>query len=72
MSNERLIARPNDARREQLVREIIRSKNLFRQATLAETKQILPWIDVITYEDMRHLLRDGKFTEPHIRDALVL
>ncbi len=49
--------------------QIIRNKNVF-DTNLYEAKEKMPWIDAITYEDIRKLIRENNFNNKTILSAL--
>jgi hypothetical protein len=56
-----LQARPHDAERERMVRTIIKHEPAFKNGKLKDLSYKMPWLDAITYEDIRHLIRANEF-----------
>lgn len=61
-------SKPSAVVAEQMATQMMSSKNKFRD--LEKLRQSLPWMDAITYEDGRRLIREGNFTKQNILDIL--
>ena len=59
-SKEGLVKKPTDELREQYITAVLDNQALFNNGTLANAKQTLPWIDIITYEDIRLLKNNNR------------
>lgn len=51
------------------VKQIVSNKLIFDE-DLYTAKSIMPWIDAITYEDIRKLIRENNFNEETILSVL--
>lgn len=72
MSNKDfLVARPNSNKREGMVKNIMAHKVLFEKSDLNTAKYKMPWLDAITYEEVRSLILSNKFNAENIRRLLV-
>ena len=45
--------------------EIIQNKPLFNR-NLYDAQDAMPWLDPVTYEDARHLVRGGRLTHDNV------
>ena len=73
-SNERefLTARPNDSEKNNMTREIMSNRKIFEDPPISieEVRMGIPWMDAIVYEDIRRLVREKKFNDVNIKQAL--
>lgn len=60
--------KPNSHDADKMSDIMLLNKDKFRKMTLA--KKIMPWLDAITYEDSRRLIREGNFTKRNILTIL--
>jgi predicted type IV restriction endonuclease len=69
-SEEGLISKPSDRDINIYIVEVIKNKNLFGpHGTFYAARELMPWLDALTYEDMRKLLRENRFTADEIQHA---
>lgn len=66
---EGLSSAPSAAQREIMTNQMLNNKKLFN-TSLDSTKQILPWIDAVVYEDARSLISLDKFNKKNINNIL--
>lgn len=57
-------SKPDAIHAEQMATSMLVNKDKFR--TLRSAREYMPWIDAITYEDARRLIREGNFTKQNI------
>jgi len=68
-SREGLTNKPNEKERQQMVESVLQNKNLFGNTSdMLTTRNVLPWMDAISYEDLRKLYRHEKFTKSNINN----
>lgn len=67
---ECLVSKPTGVEKEYMASDIINNKNLFISNNMSEVRQILPWMDAITYEDVRKLIRHNDFNTASVVRAL--
>lgn len=61
-------SKPNRAQADHMAEVMLSNQDKFR--TLESAKEFMPWIDAITYEDCRRLIREGNFTKQNILTIL--
>lgn len=62
---EGLSSRPNDKEKEKYAEELYANQKVFRGG-FTEVRRRMPWLDPVTYEDARSLLRNGSFTKQNL------
>jgi hypothetical protein len=61
-------SKPSQMQADHMADVMLSNKDEFR--TLESAKKFMPWIDAITYEDCRRLIREGNFTKQNILTIL--
>ena len=67
VEREGLISKPQGLELDARAREIIGAKEDFSNTTLDNARRKLPWLDNVTYEDLRGLARSGRFDHENIK-----
>jgi hypothetical protein len=71
MNRECLTVKPTKSEKTMMANAILTNKSLFINSTgFNKAKRVFSWLDAITYEDMRNLIRSNKFDIPHIINVL--
>jgi hypothetical protein len=61
--------RPSMVEKEKYVNQLLSHTSTINQG-LSTTQVVMPWIDAVTYEDSRTLIREGKFNKQNIMAIL--
>jgi hypothetical protein len=59
--------KPSEEEINKYTKQLITNKPLI-ETGLSESKSKMPWLDAITYEDARGLIRRDSFTEPNVKN----
>lgn len=69
--DEKLIARPLGTQKIAMINTLAANEQMFaKPMSLRAARYIIPWLDAVVYEDMRHLSSGGNFTKGRIGKAL--
>lgn len=69
---ESLVSKPSNDERDRMSREVMSNRQLFtNKHVMQDARLYMPWMDAITYEDLRKLIRDKKFTLKNIETTLI-
>lgn len=69
---ENFQSKPNATEIQKYKSDIMSNKELFQNQTLRDVQKKLPWIDPITFEDVRHLANNNNFHHNTVEEILVL
>jgi predicted Zn-dependent peptidase len=68
MTSEGFIQKPNASDISYMAETMAQNRDKFKN--LNTVKQHMPWMDAVTYEDSRQLIRGGNFTKQNIMKIL--
>lgn len=63
-------ARPNPEQIEEFTKQIQKNSHVIGKS-LDNAKAKMPWMDAVTYEDLRHLANKGELTPEAIKQTLI-
>lgn len=68
---EGLVNRPNSSERAAMVSVILKNPQLFDMSiNLDDARNVMPWMDAVTFNDIKQLSRTGKFNTNNINSIL--
>lgn len=64
---EYLVSKPNKQQKKDMIREVMKNKKMFtNKYRMDDVKVKIPWMDAVSYEDLRRLYRTNKFTNSSV------